>query len=67
MGLQKLPGDAGVRAAARIRSGELSVRVEAEFGASLCTTCQIVDRDGVVAYDFSLEGLQRIEFDAKAN
>jgi hypothetical protein len=67
LGLQKL-GDATAKlAAARIARGELAVRIEVLFGANLCAICQIIDEDGVVAYEFSLEGLTRLVVDGKAN
>jgi hypothetical protein len=65
LGLEKL-GATGKLAAVRIARGELAVRIVVQFGAQLHATCQLMDQDGI-AYEFSLDGLQRIQVDEKPN
>jgi hypothetical protein len=66
-GLARLGPNVAKLAAARINRGELAVRIETLFGAQLHANCQIIDESGAVAYEFALDGLQRIVVDGKAN
>jgi len=65
-GLAKL-GARGAALALGIQRGELDVSVEADFGAKLCATCRIFDRDGNEVESFTLSGLERMKIDGKAN
>jgi hypothetical protein len=61
-GLVKL-GARGAELAVGIMKGELDVSVDADFGAKLCMTCHIFDRDGNEVENFSLGGMARIVVD----
>jgi hypothetical protein len=66
-GIERLGESVAKLVSVRIGRGELAVRVTALFGAQLHAFCQIIDTDGVTAYDFELDGLQRIIVDGQVN
>ena len=61
-GLVKL-GARGAELAVGIMKGDYDVTVEADFGAKLCMTCHIFDKNGDEIETFSLDGMQRIVVD----
>jgi hypothetical protein len=65
-GLVKLEAR-GAELAVGIMKGDYDVTVEVDFGAKLCATCRIFDKQGDEVESFSLDGMARIVVDSKVN